>query len=39
MKLANDHKFRNVILGPRVLRTETASISILAALQTLWGDF
>lgn len=26
-------------LGPRVLRTETASVVILSALQTLWGDF
>lgn len=26
-------------LGPRVLRTETASIAAMAAMQTLWGDF
>ncbi len=26
-------------LGPRVLRTETAAVALLAALQTLWGDF
>jgi 16S rRNA (uracil1498-N3)-methyltransferase len=26
-------------LGPRVLRTETAAVAALAALQTLWGDF
>lgn len=26
-------------LGPRVLRTETAGAAVLAALQTLWGDF
>jgi len=26
-------------LGPRVLRTETASIAALAALHALWGDF
>jgi 16S rRNA (uracil1498-N3)-methyltransferase len=26
-------------LGPRVLRTETAGLAALAALQTLWGDF
>lgn len=25
-------------LGPRILRTETAGIAALAALQTLWGD-
>ncbi len=26
-------------LGPRVLRTETAGLAALAAIQTLWGDF
>ncbi len=26
-------------LGPRILRTETAGMAALAALQTLWGDF
>lgn len=26
-------------LGPRVLRTETAAVALLAAVQTLWGDF
>jgi 16S rRNA (uracil1498-N3)-methyltransferase len=25
-------------LGPRVLRTETAAVAALAALQALWGD-
>lgn len=29
----------SVRLGPRVLRTETAAVAALAALQTLWGDF
>jgi 16S rRNA (uracil1498-N3)-methyltransferase len=28
-----------VLLGPRVLRTETAAIAGISALQTLWGDF
>ncbi len=31
--------FTAVRLGPRVLRTETAGLAALAALQTLWGDF
>jgi 16S rRNA (uracil1498-N3)-methyltransferase len=31
--------FAPVRLGPRVLRTETAAVAALAALQTLWGDF
>jgi 16S rRNA (uracil1498-N3)-methyltransferase len=26
-------------LGPRVLRTETAGLAALAAIQCLWGDF
>jgi 16S rRNA (uracil1498-N3)-methyltransferase len=31
--------FAPLALGPRVLRTETAAVAALAALQTLWGDF
>ena len=31
--------FLAVRLGPRVLRTETAALAALAAMQTLWGDF
>ncbi len=31
--------FIGMRLGPRVLRTETAAVAALAALQTLWGDF
>jgi 16S rRNA (uracil1498-N3)-methyltransferase len=30
--------FQAVRLGPRVLRTETAGLAALAALQILWGD-
>lgn len=30
--------FLPLALGPRVLRTETAGLAALAALQTLWGD-
>jgi 16S rRNA (uracil1498-N3)-methyltransferase len=26
-------------LGPRILRTETAALAALAAIQALWGDF
>lgn len=26
-------------LGPRVLRTETAGLAVVAAMQALWGDF
>ena len=32
-------RFSAVRLGPRVLRTETAPLAAIAALQALWGDF
>jgi 16S rRNA (uracil1498-N3)-methyltransferase len=32
-------EFVGVRLGPRVLRTETAALAALAAMQALWGDF
>lgn len=31
--------FVGVRLGPRVLRTETAALAALAAMQALWGDY
>ncbi|HRG17274.1 MAG TPA: 16S rRNA (uracil(1498)-N(3))-methyltransferase [Pseudomonadota bacterium] len=31
--------FRRITLGPRVLRTETAGLAAIAALQTRFGDF
>lgn len=31
--------FTPVRLGPRVLRTETAALAALSAMQVLWGDF
>lgn len=31
--------FHAISLGPRVLRTETAPLAALAAMQMLWGDF
>ena len=39
MDLALLAGFVAVRLGPRVLRTETAGMAALAALQCLWGDF
>lgn len=30
--------FRPISLGPRILRTETAAVAALAAMQALWGD-
>ena len=38
LKLAVQHGFTAVRLGPRVLRTETAAVAALAALQALYGD-
>lgn len=31
--------FTGIRLGPRILRTETAGLAALAAIQTLWGDW
>jgi len=31
--------FATAVLGPRVLRTETAALAALAVAQLLWGDF
>jgi len=35
----DDCGFSAIRIGARVLRTETAAVAGLAALQTLWGDF
>jgi 16S rRNA (uracil1498-N3)-methyltransferase len=39
IEMARLSGFSPVTLGPRVLRTETAALAAIAALQTLWGDF
>jgi 16S rRNA (uracil1498-N3)-methyltransferase len=36
--LAEDANWSAISLGPRTLRTETAGMAALAALQALWGD-
>jgi 16S rRNA (uracil1498-N3)-methyltransferase len=36
--LAGTRGFTPVRMGPRILRTETAAVVALAAMQTLWGD-
>lgn len=36
---AQNSGFHGVRLGPRVLRTETAPLAAIAAIQTLWGDY
>jgi 16S rRNA (uracil1498-N3)-methyltransferase len=37
--IAINSGFIPVRLGPRILRTETASLAALSAVQMLWGDF
>lgn len=38
-RLAQAAGFRGLRLGPRILRTETAALAALAAMQAVWGDF
>jgi 16S rRNA (uracil1498-N3)-methyltransferase len=37
--LAISQGFQSIILGARILRTETAPLAAIAAINTLWGDF
>lgn len=37
--LARATGFTGIRIGPRILRTETAALTALAGIQTLWGDF
>ena len=37
--LASHHGFQSVVLGARILRTETAALATIGIMQTLWGDF
>jgi len=37
--LAAQHEFVPLALGPRILRTETAGVAALAAIQAQWGDW
>ncbi|MCU7906089.1 MAG: 16S rRNA (uracil(1498)-N(3))-methyltransferase [Candidatus Thiodiazotropha sp. (ex Epidulcina cf. delphinae)] len=37
--IAERQNFIGIRLGPRVMRTETAPLATIAAIQTLWGDF
>ena len=36
---ATSQQFQSIILGPRILRTETAALTAISSMQTLWGDF
>lgn len=37
--IASTNGFQSIILGPRVLRTETAALAAMASMHTIWGDF
>lgn len=39
IEVARAASFQGLRLGPRVLRTETAALAALAAMQVIWGDF
>jgi len=39
ISMASNSDFRPVKLGRRILRTETAPLAAIAAMQMLWGDF
>lgn len=39
VKAATGHGMTAITLGPRILRTETAGMSVLSILQAKWGDF
>ena len=39
IELSLKNNFKAARMGKRILRTETASIAAISALQTLWGDF
>jgi 16S rRNA (uracil1498-N3)-methyltransferase len=36
--MATDAGFQSVRFGPRILRTETATVAALSVIQSLWGD-
>ncbi len=38
LQLATEHSFKAIKLGPRILRTETAAIAIIAICQAYFGD-
>jgi 16S rRNA (uracil1498-N3)-methyltransferase len=39
ISLAATQGFKPIKLGKRILRTETAPLAAISAMQTLWGDF
>lgn len=39
VEMASNNGFQSVILGPRVLRTETAALAAISSMHAIWGDF
>jgi 16S rRNA (uracil1498-N3)-methyltransferase len=39
IEMANKNGFQSIILGPRILRTETAALAAMASMHSVWGDF
>lgn len=39
IELASSQHFQSIVLGPRILRTETAALTAISVMQSLWGDF
>ncbi|MBM3350181.1 MAG: 16S rRNA (uracil(1498)-N(3))-methyltransferase [Betaproteobacteria bacterium] len=39
IQLAGENGFQSILLGPRILRTETAALTAISAMQLLWGDY
>lgn len=37
--MATSQHFQSIVLGPRILRTETAALTAISVMQSLWGDF
>ena len=38
INLAENQGYNPLMLGPRVLRTETAPLAAISIMQSLWGD-
>lgn len=39
IEIAMNNGFQSTVLGPRILRTETAALAAIASMHSLWGDF
>lgn len=39
IEMANKNGFQSIMLGPRILRTETAALAAMASMHNAWGDF